>query len=128
MDYDDWWMGELGEHLSYRGAGVGSVVRYHAVRGLAKAARAGSTTAVGELARALNVLSDRRVRRAAAHALRSLPPGPSSDALCRLVIEQENESLLTIAREAGYLPTDPEQRVVFLALSGQWDTLSLIHI
>jgi len=37
------------------------------------------------------------------------------------VIEQDDERLMAIARDAGHLPSDLAQRIVFLSLSGQWD-------
>lgn len=56
----------------------------------------------------------------AGQALRQLQRKAAQEALCRLVIEQDQPAAREAALAAGYAPQDQTQRALFFFLTGQW--------
>ena len=111
------------ELLTDTPAFVGSM-RWSAAHELATAARAGSPEAVGVLARALETTFDRRVRKIATKALRSLPEGPAVDALCAHWGASRHPALEALLVERCLVARKPPELRVLSALKA--DRLDLL--
>ncbi len=85
---------------------------------LARRAAAGDIPAVNELAGVFCTTPDSRVRARAAAALRSLPAKEQSGTLCREALLRDNPALLTLVKESGHLPENPEERGLWLFCTG----------
>ncbi|HSK88375.1 MAG TPA: hypothetical protein VK880_08470 [Anaerolineales bacterium] len=65
--------------------------------------------------------ADPLIAERAGQVLRSLKNVEAQEALCRLVIEQENPPAQAAALSSGYLPRDEQPRVLFLFMTEQWE-------
>jgi len=64
---------------------------------------------------------DESIRIFVRQALSGLSGPETRDALCRLAAEKEDPLASEIARQAGYVPTTPENRALFYFMLERWD-------
>jgi WD40 repeat protein/HEAT repeat protein len=64
---------------------------------------------------------DAEIRERAEQALTHLSQEDTRQQVCRIFIEQGHPAARKVAMQAGYRPSDPAQRALFLFLAWQWD-------
>ncbi|MFA4877483.1 MAG: hypothetical protein WC586_08720 [Methanoregula sp.] len=84
------------------------------IRNLAARAADGDETAVPELAGLFSSATDPKARQEAGTGLCSLSKPRGTDALCHEALALNSPALMNLARECGYLPSDPQERAFFL--------------
>jgi WD40 repeat protein len=96
--------------------------RHFGMPGLAASAGRGNRESIAELC--LLLLSEnRRTAQAAGRALSRIPDG-LGEVCCDQLFFRENQPLINLCRERGYLPQDPDRKALFWALTGDFSSLS----
>jgi WD40 repeat protein len=98
---------------------IGPWLYRRSVKELADRAREGDEVAVRNLAGIFCTSHDAAVRHIARIALCSLVALPAIDTLCKEVLIRDNTTLLSIATECNYRPSDPGTQALFLFITGQ---------
>jgi WD40 repeat protein len=100
----------------------GRLSRHFGMAGLAASAERGDRESIAELC--LLLLSEnRRTAQAAGRALSRIPGG-MGEICCDQLFFLENQPLINLCKEQGYLPHDPDRKALFWALTGDFSSLS----
>ncbi len=102
---------------------IGPLLYRRSVRAIAGDTGNGDVRAVRILAGIVAGTSDAAVHKIAVAALCSLSSQEAIDAFCSEVLDLADPALESIALSHGYAPADPDQRALFLYLTGQEETL-----
>jgi WD40 repeat protein len=97
--------------------------RHFGVPKLAAAAARGDRKAVEELC-LLMLSRNRRAAQAAREVLSTLP-ADGREVCCDQLFLRDNQPLANLCSERGYLPREPNRRALFLALTGDFSSLSV---